>query len=117
MEIIYRAFDGKEFDSVTECAAYEEQMHKLKIWSKDGKTTSTEEAFVVKLENENDTRIFIERCDNEGSDHTGIDFDEYDVYGADTGLFVWDGNRCEYFYIEDDVLEALTHYLKDEHLI
>lgn len=31
MEIIYRAFDGKEFNTVTECAAYEEKMHKLKM--------------------------------------------------------------------------------------
>ena len=114
MEIIYKAFDGKEFDSVTECAAYEEQMHKLKMWFKDGKTTSADKAYVVKLENENDTRIFIERCDYEGSDHEGIEFDEYT---ADTGLFVWDANRCEYCYIEDDILNALVHYLKDEHLI
>lgn len=114
MEIIYRAWDGKEFDSVTECAAYEEQMHKLKMWFKDGKTTSTEEAFVVKLENENDTRIFIERCDNEGSDHEGIESNEY---GADIGLFVWDMNACQYFEMDGEVLDALVHYLKDEYII
>lgn len=114
MKIIYRTFDGKEFDSVTECAAYEEQMHKLKMWFKDGKTTSVDKAYVVKLENENDTRIFIERCDYEDSDHEGIEFDEYT---ADTGLFVWDANRCKYCYIKDDTLNALIHYLKDEHLI
>jgi hypothetical protein len=114
MEIIYRAFDGKEFDSVTECAAYEEKAHKLKMWFKDGKTTLTEEAFVVKLDNENDTRIFIERCDNEGSDHSGIEFDEYT---ADTGLFVWDMNACQYFEMDEEVLDALIHYLKDEHLV
>ena len=114
MEIIYKAFDGKEFNSVTECAAYEEQMHKLKMWFKDGKTTSTEEAFVVELDNENDTRIFIERCDNEGSDHDGIEFDEYT---ADTGLFVWDMNACKYFEVVDEVRNALIHYLKDKHFI
>lgn len=114
MEIIYRAFDGKEFNTVTECAAYEEQMHKLKMWFINGKTTSTEEAFVVKLDNEEDTRIFIEKCDAVGSDHTGIEFDEYT---ADTGLFIWDSNRCEYFCIDNDILNALIHYLKDEHII
>lgn len=114
MEIIYRAFDGKEFNSVTECAAYEEQTHKLKMWFKDGKTTSTEEAYVVKLNNADDTRIFIERCDNEGSDYEGIEFDEYTI---DTGLFVWDMNACRYFGMDEDVLDALIHYLKDEHLI
>lgn len=114
MEIIYRAFDGKEFNSVTECAAYEEQMHKLKMWFKDGKTTSTEEALVVKLDNENDTRIFIERCDNENSIHDGVEFDEYTV---DTGLFVWGTNESQYFEMDHDVLNALIHYLKDEHYI
>ena len=113
MEIIYRAFDGKEFDSVTECAAYEEQMHKLKMWFKNGKTTSVDEAYVVKLDNMNDTKIFVDKCDAVGSECIGIGYDD-DC--ADTGLFVWDGNRCEYFYIEDDVLEALTHYLKDEYI-
>lgn len=114
MEVIYRAFDGKEFNTVTACAAYEEQMHKLKMWFKDGKTTSTEKAFVVKLDNVVDTRIFVNRCDNEGSEHMGINFDEYDV---DTGLFAWDENRCEYFYIGEGILNALIHYLKDEHII
>lgn len=114
MEIIYRAFDGKEFDSVTECAAYEEQMHKLKMWFKNGKTTSVDEAYVVKLDNEINTRIFIERCDNEDTCHDGIEFDEYT---ADTGLFIWEENRCEYVEISDDVLSALIHYLKDEHLV
>ena len=114
MEIIYRAFDGKEFKNVTECAAYEEKMHKLKMWFKDGKTTSVDSAYVVKLDKEEDTRIFIERCDKEGSDHTGIEFDEYT---ADTGLFVWDTNTCQYFEIDESVLDSLIHYLKDEQYI
>lgn len=114
MEIIYKAFDGKEFNTVTECAAYEEQMHKLKMWFINGKTTSTEEAFVVKLDDEEDTRIFIEKCDAVGSDHSGIGYNEYD---ADIGLFAWDPNRCEYFFIDNNTLNALIHYLKDEHII
>lgn len=114
MEIIYRAFDGKEFNSVTECAAYEEQMHKLKMWFKDGKTTSVDGAYVVKLENENEVKIFVDKCDKVGSDCTGIGYDEYE---ADIGLFAWDSNRCEYFYIDESVLKSLIHYLKDEHLI
>jgi hypothetical protein len=114
MEVIFRAFDGKEFNCAAECAAYEEQMHKLKMWFKDGKTTSVDHAYVVKLDNTNDTKIFVDRCHNEGSEHIGIDFNEYD---ADTGLFAWDANRCEYFYIDNSVLDALIHYLKDEDFI
>ena len=114
MEIIYKAFGGKEFDSVTECAAYEEQMHKLKMWFKDGKTTSVDEAYVVKLDNTNDTKIFVDKCDAVGSDCCGIGYDDD---SADIGLFVWDTNKCEYFYVCDSVLKALIHYLKDEHLI
>ena len=114
MEVIYRAFDGKEFDSVTECAAYEEQNRKLKMWFKDGKTTKADKAYVVKLDNEDDVRIFADRCDYENSCHDGIEFDEYT---ADTGLFVWDMYRNEYFRIDDDPLEALIHCLKDEHFI
>jgi hypothetical protein len=114
MEVIFRAFDGEEFDTATACAAYEEQIHKLKMWFKNGKTALTDEAFVVKLDNAEDTRIFVNRCNNEGSGHEGIEFDEYDV---DTGLFVWDENRCEYFYIGMGTLDALIHYMKDEHFI
>lgn len=114
MEIIYRAFDGKEFDTVTECAAYEEQNRKLKMWFKDGETNLTDKAYVVKLDDENATRAFIDKCNHEDSCHDGIEFDEYT---ADTGLFAWDMYRDEYFAIDDDTLEALIHCLKDEHLI
>ena len=114
MEVIYRAFDGKEFDSVTECAAYEEHNRKLKMWFKDGKTNLADKAYVVKLDDENATRAFIDKCKNENSYYEGILFDEYT---AETGLFVWDMCRDEYFRIDDDSLEALIHCLKDEHLI
>ena len=114
MKIIYRAFDGKEFNSVTECAAYEEKSHKLKMWYKDGKTNLADKAYVIKLEDENDVRLFIGKCDYENTVHDGIEFDEYT---ADTGLFVWEENRCEYVEINNDVLNALIHYLKDEHFI
>ena len=114
MEIIYRAFDGKEFNTVTECAAYEEKSRKVKMWFKDGKTTLTDNAYVVKLDSEDDVRVFVDKCENENSYHDGIEFDEYT---ADTGLFVWDFGRDEYFAIYSDALEALIHYLKDEHLI
>ena len=114
MEVIYRAFDGKEFASVTECAAYEERSRKVKMWFKDGKTTLTDKAYVVKLDNEDDTRTFVDKCENENSYHEGIEFDEE---AADTGLFVWDMNGDEYVEISDEILEALIHCLKDEHLI
>lgn len=114
MDIIYRAFDGKEFNSITECAAYEEQNRKLKMWFKDGKTNLTDNAYVVKLDDENATRTFIDKCENEDGCHDGIEFDKYT---ADTGLFVWDMGRDEYFRIDDGALEALIHCLKDEHLI
>lgn len=114
MEVIYRAFDGKEFDSVTECATYEGRTNKPKMWFKDGKTNLPDKAYVVKLDDENATRAFINKCENENSYYDGIEFDEYT---ADTGLFVWDMNRDEYSEISDEVLEALIHCLKDEHLI
>lgn len=114
MEVIYRAFDGKEFDTVTECSIYEEQNRKLKMWFTDGKTNLTDKALVVKLDDENATRAFVDKCENENSYHDGIEFDEYT---ADTGLFVWDTNRDEYFGIDSEALKALIHCLKDEHLI
>lgn len=69
---------------------------------------------MVKLENENDTRVFIERCDANNSIHDGVEFDEYT---ADTGLFVWGTNESQYFELDDAVLDALIHYLKDEQYI
>lgn len=114
MEIIYRSFDGKEFNSVTECAAYEEKAHKLKMWSANGKTNSVKKAYVVKLDNINDVKIFINRCNSEGDSCVGIGYDEEE---PDTVLFAWDVNREEYFYIDDDTLDALVHYLRDEDLI
>ena len=114
MEVVYRAFDGTEFREAAACVRYEENARKLKMWFKDGKTSLADKSFVVKLEDENDVRIFIERCDNESTVHDGIEFDEYT---ADTGLFIWEENRCEYVEINDDVLNALIHCLKDEHLI
>ena len=89
-------------------------MHKLKMWFKDGKTTSVDEAYVVKLDKEEDTRIFVDKCDAAGSDCCGIGYDD-DC--ADIGLFVWDIDRCEYFRVCDSVLNALVHYLKDEHIV
>jgi hypothetical protein len=105
MEIIYRTFDGLEFDNEADACYHEAcAFEGIKMWNREGKLVEeTSSAFVLYLENEAANEAFFTLADKQG-DH-GIDGL---IRGGDYGLFIW--NECSeaYHFVSDDEILALT---------
>lgn len=107
MELIYRAWDGTEFRERSACERYEYNNPCIVMYNDEGRTSNPDEAFVVVLKHDDDdAKKFIELCEAQGALFNGITEDDY-------GLYVWDDNREEYFYVSDRIKEALKRYFKD----
>lgn len=103
MEILYRAFDGKIFNSADECLRHERENPLFRMWGEDGLTNDTGKALVVEILNEyNGASAFVELCESCGDIYDGID------RFAGKGVYVWDVND-QYVYIPDSTLKALRH--------
>lgn len=110
MQIIYRAFDGKEFDNEADCCYHESSTSEYVMWDRSGKEvydkTQTEKAFVLYLPEENSARAFLEMAKATGDTGcVGLDVDC-------RGLFLWDEWNEEYRYIGIDECKALAAALK-----
>lgn len=112
MEIIYRAWDGTEFRERSACERYEHNTPCIPMWNQDGKTKDINQAFVVYLRDEEDTKHFVKMCENNDSPHTGIDYEEDYI---DVGVFVWNYNTEQYDQLDGDVAQALRHYFNEYH--
>ena len=102
MELIYRTFDGKEFDNEADAAYHENTVLNCARWwnrngkeytLKDGKTSS---GFVVYLPNELATEAFLKlAAEQEDLEAKTIEADSY-------GIFVWDEVQEQYMLIDDE---------------
>ena len=109
MKIIYKAWDGTEFDKRDVCEKYECDNPCIMMYNTKGRTSNSDEACVVFLEynhGHNDAEKFIELCEEQGTISNGIT-------DSDCGLYVWDDYREEYFYVSERVEEALKRYFED----
>lgn len=105
MEIIYRTFDGKEFDNEAD-AAYHEHITReaVKMWNREGgEVQDTASGFVVYLPNEEANRAFFAMARAQGDNLvSGI------IEGEDFGLFFYDEMNATYRWVDDDERRALT---------
>lgn len=99
MQIIYRAFDGKEFDNEADCV-YHESCLSYHMWDRNGKgvtdRTETEKAFVVYFPTGASALGFMTTAKEMGDTNiAGIDDDC-------VGLYVWDEWNEKYRYVAPD---------------
>ena len=106
MELIYRAWNGTEFDERDACEKYEHDNPCVLMYHNTGRTSESNDAFVVVLRNDNDAKSFIKMCKAQDTYSVGIVEDDY-------GLYVWDDNEERYFYVSERVEEALKRYFED----
>ena len=112
MEIIYRTFDGKEFDNEADACYHEAcAFEGVKMWNREGKLVNeTASAFVLYLESEEANEAFFTLADRQGDRGiAGL------VRGEDYGLFFWNEGNEEYQFLCEDEILALTaagNYLK-----
>ena len=107
MKIIYKAWDGTEFDEKDACKKYEYDNPYVMMYNHKGKTSNPDGAFIVFLDYKtDDAEKFVELCKEQGTTSDGITVN-------DSGLYVWDEYREEYFYVSERVEEALKRYFED----
>lgn len=105
MEIIYRTFDGKEFDNEADACFHESVvLGGIKMWNRDGKEVNeTEKAFVVYLANEAASDGFFALAEAQGDTNIhGL------TRGMDYGLFFWDEWNEEYRYLDQEEQTAIA---------
>lgn len=102
MELIYRTFDGKEFDNEAD-ACYHEQFilnEKVQMFDPQGNPTGDPNyAMAVFLSGEDAANVFMNISDGAGIDTEGIG-------PGDEGVYVWDSFDGAYKYIEVEALRA-----------
>ena len=106
MKTIYKAWDGTEFNERDACEKYEYDNPCVMMYHNTGRTSDTNDAFVVVLRNDNDAKNFIKLCEAQDTDYKGITED-------DCGLYVWDDDEERYFYVSERVEDALKRYFED----
>ena len=105
MEVIYRAYDGKIFESAEKCVIYEQALA-VPMYGEGGKTNDPDKALVVAFNDDYSAEAFINKCQEAGTLHEGIN-------EGDKGTFVWDYIEDRYFTMDVSILDALRHYFKD----
>lgn len=104
MQIIYRAFDGKEFDNEADCCYHEfESMDGIVMLNLRGNVVQeTKSAFLVWLKDENANRAFhaLARVQRDDDVHSICE-------GEDYGLFYWDEGLEEYRWLDTDLINGI----------
>lgn len=111
MTIIYRAEDGREFETEKECYEYERSMllDGVLMWNRNGeRTDKTESALWVYLASSTSdaAKNFMTVCNSEGTGHDGI-------AEGETGLFYWDEWESMYRYLDREQRDALRNILRE----
>ena len=111
MKIVYRAYDGEEFDTAEACVRHEEKKgFHYEGWDYSGKfTTDPDDCVILYIENETGAKQFIDECDNEFT-IGGIDLE-------DTGWFYWDEWEEKYIYISLDIVDAFRKIFQEAEMI
>ena len=111
MKVVYKAFDGTEFDNEPACLEYEEAMKGNNVVMMDcseNVVTNTEYAAVVWLKDEDSAEIFhnmAKESVDEAAAHT--------IPKKEWGFFFWDEFNEEYVLVPDESLNLLNT-LRDE---
>lgn len=110
MKIIYRAYDGKEFQNKEECINYERIVlsDDFVMYGTDGKTEDFDECWVIDIKKDNQT-IFdhLENlCILNGCRYEGLS----------VGLNLYDIIREEWINLDDCISSALEQYFKNREL-
>lgn len=106
MKIVYRAFDGTEFNDEVSCKSYEYRKTKKSIvmldCNGDIAPTPAQAALVwLKDEDANETfHALAKECDDEEAANT--------ISKHDVGAFYWDEGLEEYRWLSQDILDGLT---------
>jgi hypothetical protein len=106
MKIVYRAFDGTEFNDEAACKSYEYTKTKKSIVMLDcnGDTAPTPaQAALVWLKDEDANEAFhalAKECDDEEAANT--------ISKYDFGVFYWDEGLEEYRWLSQDILDGLS---------
>lgn len=103
MELIYRAWDGTEFDERSTCEEYEYNNPYIVMYDDNGRVLDSDNALIVVLKHDDDAEKFIELCEKQGTISDGITKDCHNLY-------VWDDIEEKYFYVSDRVEDALKRY-------
>lgn len=98
MEIIYKAKDGKTFNSAEECTQYENTLtntvKEWEAWTWNGRRTdNTNEAKVVKLDTKKAAAQFLAKAKLDG------DTCVKGIKKNNTGWFIYDGDAKQYVLI------------------
>lgn len=104
MKVVYRAFDGTEFDNERMCLEYEKTIKGNNVVMMDcseSLMTSTERAAVVWLKDEHSAKIFHSMAKETGDEaaHT--------IPKKECGFFFWDEYRDGYVWIPNESLNLL----------
>lgn len=104
MEIIYRAFDGKEFDNEADCCYHESVLcDSIIMLDRMGQPTQkTDHAYILWLRDEASNLAFHAMAERQGDDQVSSI-----TKGEDYGLFFWDEGLEEYRYADDDMIKGL----------
>lgn len=107
MEIIYRSFDGVDFDTAERCIEHEQKHARFKMWGVDGVTTDPSTAMVVWI-SANGADAFATLCHREDVTYSGIDT-------GDMGAFFWSDELCQWVPFDDEMIQAFKFFLNDIH--
>ena len=106
MKVIYRAFDGTEFDNESACKSYEHTKTSKSIVMLDcnGEIAPTPaQAALVWLKDEDANEAFhiiAKECGDEEAANT--------ISKWDYGVFYWDEGLEEYRWLSQDILDGIT---------
>ena len=106
MKVIYRAFDGTEFDNEASCVKYEDATKRRSVVMMDcneNVVTNTDSAVVVWLKDEESAGIF-HKMARENNDEAAANT----IPNKKWGFFFWDTCKERYVWIPNDLLNHLT---------
>ena len=102
MEIIFRAFDGKEYHNQEECEAHEKNLMQYKMWDECGPIHEINLARVVYLPTPYAVSRFIKDCCLSGIVDEGIE---------EKGVYIWDKRSYEWMLLNTTIIQAMQHFL------
>ena len=105
MQIIYRAFDGKEFDNEADCLKHESKFMDgvIMLNRHNAVVDRTDHAFLVWLRDEEANLAFHALARTQG------DNDVHSICeGEDYGLFYWDEGYAEYRWLDTDLINGIV---------
>lgn len=104
MKIVYRAFDGTDFDNEADCLKHESSSMDGVIMLNRNNTVvdRTDHAILVWLKDENANLAFHAMAERQGDLQVSSI-----MKGEDYGLFYWDDGLEEYRWIDTDMIDGL----------